>query len=183
VNTETTRYRDELVVQALKQSHKPGAIVRVLPSYRGNGKFAPDGAEGYYVVLSQMKSGTDYKIARVPCSATGALFLPKGYHESADWDYMMHASRLQPLSYEVCVTGTINILDERCAPMDRPVDPAVMSHYLAACTVAKLSPADISAKFRSAVEARELFAEVAKRSIPDAVAYLRRRITEGSKQP
>lgn len=55
------------------------------------------------------------------------------------------------------------------------MDPAELVHYLAALTVARLSPADIGSTFRSAVEMRALTAEIAKRSIPDAARYLRAR--------
>jgi len=56
-----------------------------------------------------------------------------------------------------------------------PMDPNELNHYLAALTVAKLSPATISSTFTSAVDMRALTSAIAKLSIPDAAAYLRRR--------
>lgn len=56
-----------------------------------------------------------------------------------------------------------------------PLDPSVLVHYLAACTVARLSPATISSTFRSMCDVRELMLEISTLAIPDAAACLRRR--------
>ncbi len=62
-----------------------------------------------------------------------------------------------------------------------PIEPRALAHYLAACSAAHISPADISSTFRSALDARELMATISALSIPDAVRYLRAKFTHANK--
>jgi hypothetical protein len=72
---------------------------------------------------------------------------------------------------EPAAERAVNIRDpNRCR-----CEGCVVAHYLAACQVAKLSPADIASTFSSAADMRELVARVASLAIPDAAALLRRR--------
>ena len=70
-----------------RQRFAPGARVRVLPSYRGSGRFAADGHEGLYTVLGELPTACgapDYYLAHGWCSDPHA------------WDLLCHPSRLVP---------------------------------------------------------------------------------------
>lgn len=43
-------------------THEAGDIVRVLPAYHGSGRYAPDGAEGIYLVKSPLLDKCDYRL-------------------------------------------------------------------------------------------------------------------------
>lgn len=82
-NLDTRAARDALA----RQRFAPGARVRVLPSYRGSGRFAADGHEGLYTVLGELPSACgapDYYLAHGWCLDPRA------------WDLICHPSRLVP---------------------------------------------------------------------------------------
>lgn len=64
-----------------------GDLVEVAPAYVGRGRYAADGNEGVYTVLSVMLGGEDYKLAR------GRLDVSQLH----DWELMCHASRMRLL--------------------------------------------------------------------------------------
>jgi hypothetical protein len=59
-----------------------------------------------------------------------------------------------------------------------PPDPAIVAHYLAALSAAKLSPATVSSTFLSAEKIRELLTEIQNLSIPAAARLLRARFAK-----
>jgi hypothetical protein len=78
------------------RTFNPGDIVRVGPSYRGQGKFAPDGCEGIYTVKREL--------APNGCG-TGDYYLVRGQVSLAEldackWDLICHFTRLTALCVE-----------------------------------------------------------------------------------
>jgi hypothetical protein len=115
----TVACRDRLA----RVEYRPGDVVRVLLSYRGNGRFAPDGNEGIYLVETRMDDGkgSDYKLIRLhwsslmpDCraslamqdSAEGAAYRTQ-LIECAGWDVIAHASRIIGFRPEDIGLGTV----------------------------------------------------------------------------
>lgn len=79
-----------------QRTFRPGDLVRVGPGYRMGGTYETDGVEGLYWVIDTMLDGRDYYLARrrpgYACPPTGRA--------NADWDYIVHASRISPVVIE-----------------------------------------------------------------------------------
>lgn len=79
--------------------HQPGDIVRVLYGYRGNGRYAPDGTEGLYIIKGRLGNSPDYKLIRWGGSHSAHLRSlddeqRKTIATHASYDLISHASRL-----------------------------------------------------------------------------------------